>query len=508
MRSAGAHSRLTKNIVANLLGQGLVLLLGFVAVRVIFTRLGADGLGIIYFALTLSAALSAALELGICSTAVREVSARFRDEPEYVIQLVRAASLFYWCAYLVCALAVNLCASPLVHHWVHLKTLDAAAGAHALQVLGTATLLALPRAFYVSLLRGIQRVEFNNLIDVTTTALQQGGIVVILALGGNLFHVAAWLAVSFSLGLASYLVIVGYFFSYRALLPRYFPAVILRNRDYASQMAAISLLAMAQMHSDKVIVSRLLPLGAFGLYAFASGLVAKVSLITVAISQAAFPSLSSLFAARLYDQLLLQYRKLQDLTCYALLPVFALVPFFAVPLFSALVGAANARALLWPAALLALGSYLNATVNAPYVFSLAAGKPSIVARLNFYALFAVLPVTCVLTLFFGLTGAALSWVWYHVFYYLYGIPRICSQCLGIEAQEWYRHVGRVFVLAAMTYGVAGLVLAAQRAGTVVDLGLGYAAATLAFVSAAYGMIGEELRRRLQLAVRNLRFGAA
>lgn len=508
MTNAAAHSRLTKNIVANLFGQGLVLLLGFVAVRVIFARLGADGLGIIYFALTLSAVLSAALELGICSTLVREVSCHFRDEPEYIVQLVRTASLFYWCAYLACALAVNFCAPALVHHWVHLKTLDAEAGARALQVLGTATLLALPRAFYLSLLRGIQRMEFNNLIDVATTAVQQAGIVVVLALGGNLFHVAAWFAVSLSLGLASYLVIVGHFFSYRALLPGYFPAVIGRNRDYASKMAAISLLAMAQMQGDKVIASRLLPLGAFGLYAFASGLVAKVSLITAAISQAALPSLSSLFAARLEDQLLPQYWKLQDLICYALLPVFALVPFFAVPLFSALVGAENARVLLWPVALLALGSYLNATVNAPYVFSLAAGKPSIVARLNFYALFAVLPVTCALTYFFGLMGAALSWVWYHVFYYVYGIPHICSECLGIEAREWYRHVGRVFLLAAVTYGVAALVLGAQRADTVVGRGLSYAAATVVFVSVAYGMIGEELRGRLLHAVRALRFGAA
>ena len=48
-------SRLSKNIFYNVTGQGLILALGFVAVRYVFRRLGGDALGLIYFAATLNA---------------------------------------------------------------------------------------------------------------------------------------------------------------------------------------------------------------------------------------------------------------------------------------------------------------------------------------------------------------------------------------------------------------------------------------------------------------------
>ena len=74
-------SRLSKNILYNFLGQGLVLVLGFVFVRYVLTRLGEDALGVLYFTIIVTALLYAALELGIGSTIVREVSSHLDDEP-------------------------------------------------------------------------------------------------------------------------------------------------------------------------------------------------------------------------------------------------------------------------------------------------------------------------------------------------------------------------------------------------------------------------------------------
>src|SRR5207248_5915560 len=86
------------------------------------------------------------------------------------------------------------------------------------------------------------------------------------------------------------------------------------------------------------------------------------------------------------------------------------ISFAALPLFSYLFNPSAAHLLLLPTALLCLGWYMNGTLNVPYVFSLAAGKPEISSRSNFLALFIVLPITFVLVLTLGLTGAALSWV--------------------------------------------------------------------------------------------------
>ena len=86
-------SRLARNVVYNLTGQGLVLLLSFLAVRFIFRKLGSDAFGIIQFSLVVTLVLTSALDLGISSTTVREVSRHGETEPAYITRLIRTASL-------------------------------------------------------------------------------------------------------------------------------------------------------------------------------------------------------------------------------------------------------------------------------------------------------------------------------------------------------------------------------------------------------------------------------
>jgi len=107
-------SRLFKNIIYNVMGQGLVLLLGFIGVKFIFGRLGADAFGIIYFNLVLAGVLTTALELGVLATTVREVSAHHASEPRYVEQLIRTASIFYWGVGAALYIGVFLAAPVLV----------------------------------------------------------------------------------------------------------------------------------------------------------------------------------------------------------------------------------------------------------------------------------------------------------------------------------------------------------------------------------------------------------
>src|SRR5579864_4036390 len=118
-------SRLSRNIIYNGLGQGLSVLLSFVAVRFVFRRLGGDALGLIYFSMAFSTALSVAVQLGICESAVREVAAHHWNRPDYIKSLIRTSSSLYWIAYFVLALVAYIAAPYLIYHWVKLDSLDA-----------------------------------------------------------------------------------------------------------------------------------------------------------------------------------------------------------------------------------------------------------------------------------------------------------------------------------------------------------------------------------------------
>ena len=491
-------SRLTRNIAANLAGQSLLLVLGLVAVKFVFVRLGDDALGIIYFTLALNTLLCAALDLGISSTTVRQVSAHTPGDPGYVEALLRTAASFYWAAWAGLAVVLWLAAPSLVSSWVNLGALDAPSAVHALRILGVGALTALPRSLYASLFAGLQRMEVSNAIDVVTGALQQGGTIVVLAGGGGLMEVVAWFAFCYALSIAAYLTLAALALGARAIRPGYSADVVARNRRFAAGMMSVSILGMLHMHADKVLVSRLLPLGTLGVWGFASGVVTRVSVLTGAVGQAALPSLSALFHRGDHGGLLAQYRKVHDLVCLATVPLFAGLMLAAGPFLAVLFDRDVAAALVAPVLLLCVGSYMSATLTIPYFVTLAVGRPGIAVQANAFAVVAVLPVTALLVWKLGLLGAGLAWVVYQAFMYAYSVPRVCAECLETPARRWYAHVLTIAALALATYGVAAAVcfLVVAEPGLAARA-LAYVVATLAFGAGAMKVMAGETRAVLR-----------
>jgi O-antigen/teichoic acid export membrane protein len=489
-------SRLARNVLYNLSGQGLVLLLSFLAVRFIFRRLGSDAFGIIQFSIVVTTVLTSALDLGISSTTVREVSRHSETEPKYITELIRTASLLYWASGAVLLLVIFLTAPLLVTTWINLKGTNPATATTIIRILGVTAVVVLPRVLYASLIRGKQRMVLTNGIDVGTAALQQAGTLTLLLLGAGVFVVATWISTAAVLGTIAYLVTAARLFGWRALVPGFSRDAVEKNLGFTGQMTAISVLSLVFSQADKIVVSKLLPVAEFGYYGFAATTVSRATFVTGAISQAAFPSFSSLFQAGDRGGLLLQYRKLQDLVSFGTLPVFTAICFAALPVYGYIFNEPIARVLLLPTAFLAFGSYMNATLNIPYMVSLSVGHPEIATKLNLFALVAVLPVTVVLIYMFGLPGAGFSWVFYNLFAFAYAVPRICHVCLQEEPWPWYGQVLKVLGLGALTYGAVWLVLLLTGALTLIPLVVGYVVGSGLYLLGAYAMLGAELKETL------------
>jgi O-antigen/teichoic acid export membrane protein len=486
-------SALGRNVLYNAFGQGIVVLLGLVAVKFTYGRLGQDAFGILYFNSVVTSLLINALEIGISSTTVREVASHRGDGSGYITELIRTASLFYWTAGLLVIAAIYVAAPLLVTHWVNLRALPASTAVTMLRVLSVTGMVALPKVLYISLCQGAERMALNNSIDMATSTIQQMGIVAVLWFGGGVIDVVAWITVTSVLGVFAYLLIAARLFGWRAILPGLSIAVVRRNLHFTRHMIAISVLAMIQTQSDKVVVGKLMPVGDLGLYSFAYSTAGKGSLVTNAIRMAAFPSLSGVFQRGNLEALGGQYRKLHDLISFGVVPVFAAIVFAALPIYEYLFGATAAHRLLLPTALLCVGFFMNAVLTMPYTVTLVVGLPQIAARLNLYALIGVLPVTAALIAWLGLVGAGLSWIFYHVVAYAYMVPRVCRECLGTSVCGWYTGSLKTGAAATFTYGGAWLLIAVPTGITVWGLALAYLVGTTSFAVASYLLIGPELK---------------
>lgn len=486
-------TRLTKNVIYNVVGQGLILVVSLIAVRFIFRRLGDDVFGIIFFNLTLTAVLTTVLELGVSSTIVREVSSVFDTEVAYIRDLIRTASLVYWAAGLFLVAVIWVTSPLLVTHWINLKTVHPDTAATLLRILSVLSLVALPKGLYTSLFRGRQMMGLNNTIDVGTALAQQTGILLLLVAGGSLYMVAGWISASAALGIIAYVIVASRLFGWRALAPSFSSYVAKRNLAFTGNMSLTSVAALLNSQAAQVIVSKLLPIGVFGFYGFASSTVNRATFITGAVAQAAFPSFSNLYRSENRGALLTQYRKLQDLLCYGTVPLFAGVCFAALPVYAYVFNSAAAWLLLIPTALLSLGTYMNGAASIPYILSIAVGRPDIVLKTNLWALVIVLPITAGLIYSFGLAGAGLSWVVYHVFVYAYMIPRICRDCLQTPTRDWFAHWAKVVAVSALTYGIAWIVIVAPSGYSLAGCVIGYAVASIGFGAAAMFLIGPDLK---------------
>lgn len=492
-------SKVSKNIVLNLLGQGLIVGLGFWGTRLVFFRLGDEALGILYFALAIYAVLTPIVDLGVSSTVVREVASHRENDPEYIVNLVRTGTAFYWSSYVVLTLVVWLAAPWLVSRWISLKSLAPGVATQSLRVLAASLLMMLPRSLYANIVRGVERMELNNAIDVATIAFQQAGTIAVVSFGGGLIGISYCYLASFVLNVIAYIAIAHRFVPWRAFLPSLSRVVVSRNLKFTSHVSAYSILSMVQMEADKALISKFLPVSSLGFYGVAQAMIVRVSRLPGAVTQAAFPNFSALFHRGDRIGLLREYKRLQDLVCFGLVPVFAAIVFGAKPLFSYLLNGEAARLLLLPTGLLSLGWYMNTTLTIPAIFSLAVGRADIGARQNFYALFLVLPLTAWLIWRWGLVGAGLSCVCYHLYAYAYGARRIASECLEIHPSEWYFHVLKTFVLASVSYGAAWFIfgLSSIKENSIVLPASAFTIASAVYVCCAYQVIGKELREGVE-----------
>ena len=487
-------SQIKRNILYNGFGQLASLLLGFVAVRFVFRKLGGDALGLIYFAQTLSVALTIGLQLGICESAVREVASHHSDRPDYIKSLIRTSSLLYWAAYLALGVVSYIAAPYLVHHWVKLNTMDASTATKMMRILTLGALVALPGGLYRALLPGLQHMGITNLIDVAGKALQQAGIFLILLMHGSLFQVACWIAFSTLVPVAVYWVVCAHYFSVRALLlPGFSLAVVKENAGYASGLMTITLCSWVLGQADKVIISKVLPLALLGIYTFARSAINQGMLLTSAISNAMFPHFAALHGAGKTDEMKRAYSRIHDLICFGTIPVFAGVPFVALPVFSHVFDVRSAHALLLPSTLLCIGYYMNGTLTMPYMVSLAMRRQDIAVRQNLVALLIVPPIDLIAIHWFGLNGAGLSWVIYHVYAYSYGLPRICRECIGISPRTWYWQIFRIMGPALIIYGSAWAVVDWIGNFSIPALAVAYGMGTILYCGAVFGTMDGSLR---------------
>jgi O-antigen/teichoic acid export membrane protein len=447
---------LRTNILANFVGSGWIALLTLVATPIQIRLLGMEAYGLIGL-ITVLQIVFGTLDFGLSASVTQTIASDRSDKRSASAPLTNSVASLYALMALVIGVLLWLTAGWIAVRWLQPDDLDRQTVLNGVRAIGIYVAFRWPIAFYTGVLTGIQRMDVLN-------ALKSGAATLRIVVG--LLIIAVWPSVDLFLGwfaVSAVLELIAFGLATHRLAPELRPALRFSMEALGSiwkfslTMAAIALLSMLITQLDRILVSKMLSLEAFGYYSLAYTAGIAISLLQLAINSATLPSFAEA-ASHSKKELAVRYAKVSELTSFAVaLPCFLLI-FFASDILRLWVSdqaATNAGLLL---ALLSAGFLINAVVSNAYLAAVATRKAAIPAVVNAVGLLLYAPMLFLLIDAFGAAGAAMGWAILNGYYIVTLVPAVHRKVLAEPIGPWL--LRGLFVPIVVAAVAAGLMKAA------------------------------------------------
>lgn len=412
--------------------------------------LGLDSYGLIGFYATLTSALTI-LDCGLTPTVTREL-ARHHDSAasrRAARDLARTLEVVTWGMALVLGLSLYFVAPLLAGTWLRSDALPHHVLENALRLMAIGVAAQWPLSLYQGGMRGLDRqVLLNGVVSAGAIIRATGAVGALIFVGATPSVFFAWQA-----GAAFVQVLVVAFLFWRGLggaASARFQLLQLKTvGSFAAGMSLTAGLSFALRQSDKVVLSKLLPLDIFAIYLLGATLAGGLATLSSAVFTAVFPRLASVVKNGAPAAIRHEYQRASEVAGALNASVGGVCVFFALEVIWAWSGNPElaSRAQL-TAAMLVLGTALNGIAGMPYDLQIAHGWTSLGVFKNLIAVLVLVPVTILLAIHYGAPGAALAWVLLNIGYLAIEVPIVHHYLMRGQSFTWYRDALLLPVLSA------------------------------------------------------------
>lgn len=404
-----------KNIISNIMPRtwGFLSIYLFVPIYIYF--LGVEAYGLIGFYSTLLGFITFS-DMGITATINREMArlSAVKNSSFEMSNLLRTFELIYLMIALSIAVLIFILAPTISSKWLALQVLSKEEVSTTVRVMGLAISFHLAAEFYIGGLMGLQKQIRANSIRVICSIIRSGGVALIM-----------WLMSATILAFMLWQLISNVVY---CLLSRHnlwkevscdtityrpkFKAQLVKNAwKYASGMASLSLIGALLLQSDKLLVSKMLPLEFLGYYTIACSLAAIPMLAAAPISAAVFPQFAGFVATDNKDYLLNIYRKSYELVGSIAVPLALFIAVFSYNIILIWTGSiAIANNSNVAASFLIAGQLMQTLTLIPYYIALAYGYLKLNLYIGVTSVLIIFPFLIFLISRYGINGGGYSWV--------------------------------------------------------------------------------------------------
>lgn len=494
---------LKKNIIANYASQIYVTLIGITMVPLYIKYMGAETYGLVGFFAMLQAWFNL-LDMGLTPTVARE-TARHHGGAISALdyrRLIRALEGVFATVALVGGAVLLLASDYISHNWLRVSVLPLAEVTLSVQLMAVIIALRWTCGLYRGVISGSQRLVWLSGFNSAVASLR---FVLAMPL---LIYVGAspTLFFGYQLGVAIIEFALLCFFAYQ-LLPRlngasrpaWAWAPLKPVLKFSVSIAFTSSVWVLVTQTDKLVLSKLLPLAEYGYFTLAVLVASGVMLLSGPVSSAIMPRMTKMEAEGDHQGLIRVYRKATQLVAVLAGSVAITMAFCAEPLLWVWTGDRELAQRAAPVLkLYALGNGVLAVSAFPYYLQYAKGDLRLHLIGNALFVLLLLPLIIWGSSRYGAIGAGYVWLGMNLLAFVVWLPFVHNRFAPGLNLQWYGQDILRIVVAAVAAGVLAhhfLNGSASRWMQLTQIVLTGIAAVLAAVLSSPGM-WPRLTRRL------------
>lgn len=454
---------LKKNILANYVSQIYVTLTGIVMVPLYIKYMGVEAYGLVGFFAMLQAWFNL-LDMGLTPTMARE-TARYRGGATDALsyrRLVRALEGVFLIVALVGGTAMFAASGYIAYDWLQASQLPIAEVQVAVQLMALIIALRWMCGLYRGAISGSERLVWLSGFNSGIATLRFIGVLPLLMFVGA--TPTAFFSYQFGVALVEIAGLM--FYAYRLL-----PNIPTGQRllwnwtplkpvlKFSLTIAFTSSVWVLVTQTDKLVLSKILPLAEYGYFTLAVVVASGVMVISGPISGAIMPHMSKLEAEGDHAGLIRVYRQATQLVAVIAGAASITVAFFAEPLLWAWTGdrflAQQAAPVL---ALYALGNGILAVAAFPYYLQYAKGDLRLHLIGNAVFVMLLIPVIIWAANQYGGIGAGYVWLGMNLLSFVAWLPLAHRKFEPGLNLKWYGQDVLVIFLTSAIVGYVGYCL--------------------------------------------------
>lgn len=478
-----------RNLAANIAGTAWSGLITLALVRVYIQFLGVESYGLLAFYAS-ALVISALFDAGVGVAVNREVARRSAADDQFAgaRKVLRSAEPIYAAIAIGTAATLLLASSWMSRNWFTAAGLSPESVATTLRLMAIAIAVRFPYGLYSAVLLGAQRHVTLNAISIAAVTAR-GAVTLALLVW---FRADVQTIVGVEILIAAVQTGIVAIAAYR-ILPAPAAAVpaagteLRRSWSFIRALAAAGILSGLVSQTDKLVVSKVLPLTVFGAYAAAVAIGATVAMAVQPLHVTFFPRLTQLLAKGAAADAVRVYHRASQIMAAIVFPAAIVLAVFSREILELWIGSpALALEMRWTAAVLIAGSAFYALTTLMYSLQLAHGWIAPTLVLNAAAVAILIPGSVWSAGRYGAMGPAATWLVVNVLVLTSDALATHGRLLPGTRGRWFRRDVAPPCVVALLVGIGArlAVPVIQAKGPAAVMALIAAAGVLALMGAA------------------------